>query len=259
MSDYQWAMPEDDAEEDDGAHGIPLMPESSWSQVDSLWGGDGANMTAGRWGRFVGGKAMPVGSAAATLASHAGAGGIAAKVGLGAAAGALTAGTGGLAVGVAAGALQVGSMVAAGFAVRSTWNHLDALKEIQVRRYTCTALPGAAAGGKVDHDHIQNSVIQYIINKKSNKLVKKSGTAVGLGALSALYGIGKKIYKKANGTLGKRRNFYAHVVARHMVTHDCKLCEALVNELFSAGDYERLRSMNSTAAGGWVAVKMKST
>jgi hypothetical protein len=256
MSDFPLPDAEDDEEEDDGAHGIPI-PDGTWPEIKSLWVGN-HSIGAGRWATRIGGTANTIAGIGGAVAKNAAVGGIATKVGLGAAAGALTAGTGGLAVVVGAGVLQITSMVNSARSASKTWEHLKHLKAIQGRRhYKCTALgqnPGAA-----DHGHIHNNVIQYIINKKSAKLVKKGVGAVGGGSLTGIFGVVKNLYKRARGTLGKRRSFYAYVVARHMITHDCALCEALVSELFNHHDYTLLRTMNSTDAGGWVARKMKST
>ena len=247
----------DDDDDDDDAHGIPV-PEGSWAVVQSLWGGN-QNMGAGRWGTRIAGTSNTAANIGSGIATHAGIGGIAGKVGLGAAAGALTVGTGGVALAVGAGVLQLGSMIAAARSVSKTWEHLEHLSKIRAHQhYACTALQGAT-GGQGDHQHIHNNVISYTIAKKSAKLVKKGATAVGGGALTGLFGLGKNLYKRARGTLGKRRTFYAFIVARHMITHDCKLCEALVTELFDHESYERLKTMNSEDASGWIARKMKST
>ena len=247
---------DEDDDDDDAAHGVPV-PEGSWPVVRSLWGGN-QNMSAGRWGTRVAGASNTAANIGAGVAQHAGFAGIAGHVGLGAAAGALTAGTGGPALVVGAGVLQIGSMIAAARSVSKTWDHLEHLGQIQAKRhYACTALKGAH-GGQSDHHHIHANVIPYIVNKKSAKLVKKGAAAIGAGALTGLFGIGKNLYKRARGTLGRRRTFYAFIVARHTITHDCKLREALVGELFDHEIYERLKTMNSEDAGGWIARKMKS-
>ena len=248
----------EDDEDDDAAHALPI-PEGEWPLVQSLWNLPGRNMTAGRWATFTGAKAMGAGSLALGAAAHAGAGGIAAGVGAGAAVTALTVGTGGLAVAAAAGGMQVASMGLGVVSAMKTWDHMSAIGELAGKRYACKGLPGGGGGeGRSDHEHIQFNIIPYIINKKSAKFGKKLGAGIGMGALVAMYSVGKKAYKGLLGTLGKRRNFYAYVIARHMITHDCKLCEALIGELFTPDDYGRLKTMNSKDASGWIAVKMKS-
>lgn len=250
-------LPDDeDDDEDDGSHGMEV--QGSWTKVASLWPGD-RSMGADRWGTRLGGLAHAGAGAAASVAKNAAFGGIAGKIGLGAAASALTVGTGGVAVVAVAGVMQVGSMALSARSASKTWDHMKALKTIGAQKnYACRCLGPIAGTDVADHGHILRCVIPYIINKKSAKLVKKGVGTVGLGIGTTIFSIGKKAYKAARGTLGKRRTFYAQVVARHMVTHDCKLCEALVGELFSPSDYLRLRTMNSEDAGGWIARKMKS-
>lgn len=253
--DESYLEADDDGDE---AHALPI-PSGTWQEYKSLWNLPGRNMTAGRWATFTGAKAMGAGSMAVGAAAHVGAGGIAAGVGAGAAVTALTVGTGGLAVAAAAGGMQIASMGLGVVSAVKTWDHLKAIAELGGQSYACTALPGGGGGeGRADHGHIQFNIIPYIINKKSAKFGKKLGAGIGLGALVSLYSVGKKAYKGLRGTLGKRRSFYAYVIARHMITHDCKLCEALIGELFTPDDYGRLKTMNSTDASGWIAVKMKS-
>lgn len=232
-----------------------------WRRQKSLWN-RGVQGKVG-WKRGKHDAASKLGSAlglGTSAVQHAGAFGIAAKIGAGAAAAAVTTGTGGVAVGAAGLALQTGSMVAAVASVKKTSGHIKCLEELNRQTFECKGLPGSATRSYIDHDYIQECIIPYIIAKKRTKRRKKIvATLPVVGGATGLHGLGKRLYKQAHGTHGKNRSFYAHVIARHMVSHDCKLCEALVGELLSPAEYEDLKAKDSTLAEGPIARKMKST
>ena len=66
--------------------------------------------------------------------------------------------------------------------------------------------------------------------------------------------------KYVNGSLGKKRNMMAQTLARHMVTCDCDLTDAIANELLSLkdGELEWLKAQDSDVVGALLAQKMKS-
>ena len=176
----------------------------------------------------------------------------------GAAVAGVTAGTAGIALAAAGGAFTVASIVTDGVSLVKTLGHLDGLEVIQsAGNQDCQPLVNTGSPAS-DHAFINDKVLPWIIHQKKQKAAKKAVSTVGLGLLTGGHRVLRAAYKKARGTKGRKRNWYAHVFARHTITCRCKLAEWTVSELFSPEDYRAIREMNSDQAGDRIATKMKS-
>jgi hypothetical protein len=165
---------------------------------------------------------------------------------------------------VAAGAaLTVGSMVNNARSLSKTLEHRTNLKVIKMRydanEYSnCRCRTNHAGMGK-DHEWIGTQVLPYIISQKYEKQVKKGIGVVPLAGMGVTaYSIGRWVYKTASGTKGRTRSFAAHVLARHLITHDCSLAQDIVSELLSEVEMIKLKSQDSDAVGAAIKDKMKS-
>lgn len=234
--------------------------ELTWSTVKSAYPDYGGVVD-----RHRSGKRMASGAAAATSAglngAQLGTGTSALAVGGAVATGAAVSATG-VGLVVSAAALTVGSMVVNARSMLRTICHFENLREIeahyQANEYNrCVAL-AATDDMTADHYTIGSKILPYIIQQKTEKAAKKGVGAVGLGMLTTLYTMGRAAYKSLSGTKGKKRNFYAHVLARHLITHQCPLAEAIVTELLSWEEMAILRGKDSDVVGAAIADKMKS-
>jgi len=165
---------------------------------------------------------------------------------------------------VAAGAaLTVGSMVNNARSLSKTIEHRTNLKLVKMRydagEYNNCRCRAHHAGMGKDHDWLGAQVLPYIISQKYEKQVKKGIGVVPLAGMGVTaYSIGRWVYKKAGGTKGRMRSFAAHVLARHLITHDCKLAEDIVSELLSTVEMVKLKTQDSDAVGAAIKDKMKS-
>jgi hypothetical protein len=166
-----------------------------------------------------------------------------------------TIGTGGALLLIGGGVLTVAG---SGLAMRSAYRtnrHIDNLKMIHQQRktYTCESK------GSIEHDYIGGVILPYIIRKKRSKLHRKvAQVAPGVSALEKIRAVGKNLYKRSRGTLGKNRTFAAEWLARHLITHDCGLAEAIVSELYSPEEMEWLKTQDNDVVAPLLAEKMKS-
>jgi hypothetical protein len=164
-------------------------------------------------------------------------------------------GTGGALLLVGGGVLTVAG---SGLAMRSAYrtnNHINNLKLIHQQRktYDCDCK------GSIEHDYIGGMILPYIIARKRSKLHRKVAQVVpGVSALEKIRAAGKNLYKRSRGTLGKNRGFAAEWLARHLITHDCGLAEAIVSELFSREEMEWLKTEDNNVVAPLLAEKMKS-
>lgn len=163
---------------------------------------------------------------------------------------------------VAGGALTIGSVVTNAVSLGKTIAHCENLKDIKARYdangYSeCECLTASSDMAK-DHDWIGTKILPYIIQQKTEKAVKKGVSTVGLGVLTTLYSMGRSAYKSLNGTKGTQRSFNAHVLARHLITHECSLAQHIVAELLSPQEMAILMEKDSDVVGAAVAEKMKS-
>jgi hypothetical protein len=107
-----------------------------------------------------------------------------------------------------------------------------------------------------DHGWIRKIVLPCIISRKTEKAVKKGIGKAGGGLLTNVYRLGRYALKTDRG---KKRNFHAQVLTRHLITHDCALAGAIAAELF--GDVDemlRLRMFDANTSSLLIAAKMKS-
>lgn len=158
----------------------------------------------------------------------------------------------------AGGALAVGSMVKSGRSWSKTSAHLEGLRAILLHKdeYTCIALPGAPADGRVtEHEYVANQILPYIISQKDKKLTRKKIGTFGGGVFVSLYQVGHAAFKKDRGKL---RSYYAHVLATHLITHNCGLADDIVAELYSEPECEVIKRMDSDRAGDLLMDKMRS-
>jgi hypothetical protein len=233
--------------------------ELIWPTVKSEYPNFGGAVDRGRTGKRVA-SGVVSGASAGLTGAQLGTGTSALAVGGAVATGAAVSATG-VGLVAAAAALTVGSIVVNATSMVKTIAHFEKLREIQARyeanEYLCKCL--SADGGMAnDHFAIGTQILPYIIQQKTDKAVKKGIGSVGLGMLTTLYTVGRAAYKSLASTKGVKRNFYAHVLARHLITHDCRLAEAIVAELLSWSEMEILKGKDSDLVGAAIADKMKS-
>ena len=201
---------------------------------------------------------LSVGASAAQLATGTSALAVAGAVVAGAAVSAT-----GIGLVAASAALTIGSVVSNARALSKTIDHRTNLKIIKQRydanRYNnCQCLSHDAKMAK-DHEWIGTQVLPYIISQKYEKEVKKGIGVVPVAGMGVTaYSIGRWVYKSATGTKGRARSFAAHVLARHLITHNCKLAEDIVSELLSEVEMIKLKSQDSDVVGAAIKDKMKS-
>jgi hypothetical protein len=121
----------------------------------------------------------------------------------------------GLVVGGAA--ITVATCGLSAYSAYKTGKHLEVLEKIHERR------------------HIADDVLPYIILQKAEKQARKAVGAVPMAgsAVTAVYSLGRNLYKRAKGTLGEKRTAMATDLTKHFLTHDCGLAQAIVAELYS--------------------------
>lgn len=183
-------------------------------------------------------------------------------VGVGGAA-ALGAGTAGLGLLAAGGVMSVVNMGTSAASAYKTNKHLDNLAKIRragsaEERCMCISNGDRSRDMASDHEMISATILPYIISKKRAKLAKKAMGAGGLSMLTSVHRLGKAAYKSLANTKGITRSYYAHVLSRHALTHDCWLAQEIISELYSPQDYVAISMMGSEAAGELIAAKMKS-
>jgi hypothetical protein len=171
-------------------------------------------------------------------------------------------GTGGAAVVVGAAAATLGSAIKDGIACVKTGNHIDNLKKLlNGRPHHCRLLNSAARFNNL-HRYVQGPVLTYIIMQKYEKMIKKGASVVGgkagVGGLVSLYGMGRNLYKRARGTLGVKRNWYAECLAVHLLTADCSLADGIVAELCGRDLMDRIKGESSKKIAPLIAEKIKS-
>jgi hypothetical protein len=113
--------------------------------------------------------------------------------------------------------------------------HAAILERIAARKssFECTGLMFNA--NRREHTHIADDVLPYLILQKQEKHARKAIGAVPIAgaALTSGYSLGRYAYKKLRGTLGETRNAMAFDLAKHFLTHNCALAQAIVSELYS--------------------------
>jgi hypothetical protein len=244
-----------DIETDD----IDLHITAAWVNVPSAFASNGGELrgsglhktiaTAGNTAAGVGITAAQFGTGTSSLAV----------------AGAITAGAAVSATGVGlvvvGGVLTLSSMATNAASMVSSAAIVTGLKKIlanpgKFAGCTCPEHSLMTPDATRDHDWIQNKVLPYIIAQKTEKAVKKGvGILPGMGLATNAYRLGRYLFKKDRG---KKRGFYAFVLTRHLITHDCALAGAIVAELFSVKEMLVLRTFDSDLVEPIIASKMKS-
>ncbi len=252
MSDSQ--SDDDDDDIDEGIMG-------AWSNVQSAFSWDGSSLRGTTKGNLKTGATATntVGGIGVSVAQ------LATQTQSLAVAGAILAGTAVSATGVglvvAGGVLTLGSMATNATSMVKTSAHVIALKKIRdhIGNFAkCQCMSGARLTSDMGHDHewIANKVLPYIISQKTEKAVKKGvGVLPGVGLLTTGYRLGRFLFKKNRG---KKRGYYAYVLTRHLITHDCALAGAIVAELFSINEMLTIRMFETDKSSEVVAKKMKS-
>jgi len=161
-------------------------------------------------------------------------------------------------VGVAAvplaGAVALGKSVAAGVSVYKTHQHINSLQDIRdagSNNIFCE-------GDRNDHNVIYTHVLPYIIDQKKRKLRRKAEQVVpvlGSAASSIETGL-HSIWKRAKGTRGVQRHYYAQVLTVHLVGCKCGLAEDIVSALWGYEKMCAIRGLNSDDAGYYIFKKM---
>lgn len=237
---------------------IEMNPSGNWSAMNSVFKYDGGNTLGSRAMHGHVSKVMAgasVATSAVGQAHHLTMFGVAGAAALGA-------GTAGIGLAVAGGAMSVIGIGTSAVSLFKTAAHIDALEDLKARgsmKHHCNCKT-RDFGNQMsdDHDAIFNTVLPYIIAKKKAKRNKKGVGTMGLSLGTSAHRLGKAIYKSVKGTKGKNRSFYAEVLARHAVTHECDLVAGIVSELYTGQDYLAIRSMRSDQAAVLIAAKMKS-
>jgi hypothetical protein len=244
------------------------LPEHPWAEVKSGHRGDGPSGEINRHrglkflgkGALIGGKASLTAATAATTAMGMKTGVVAvAAVATGTATAASMATGIGLAAATAA--LTIGQSAVSANSLRKTIGHIDGLTDIQRKvslgMYPVTECePINAKDAVVYHQFIADKVLPYIIRQKKLKAAKKGvGIVPGAIFVTGLYAAGRKM----TTGVGLKRTFYANVLGEHLITCNCKLAKAIVENLMgSATDMVQLMLMDLSAVTPILAPKMKS-
>ena len=243
---------QDDDDIDEAINGAWINVPSAFSWDGRSLRGGGVSKTVAGVGNTVGG----IGVTAAEFGTHTSSLAVAGAVAAGAAVSAT-----GLGLVIAGGLLTLGSMATSGTSMVKTTAHVIALKKIRSepsKFSACKCMSGARMSSEMAHDHtwIATKVLPYIISQKTEKAVKKGvGTLPGAGLLTNVYRLGRYAFKKDRG---KKRGYYAYVLTRHLVTHDCSLAGAIVAELFNTPEMLTIRMFDTDQSSEVVARKMKS-
>lgn len=182
-----------------------------------------------------------------------------------AAMGGATISTGGVALIAGSAALSVGAAAMSGRSAYKTHQHIAHLNDLHMlakggkTHKDCTPLPGSAEH-RIDHSFIAEQALPWVIRQKKHKRGKKAAGAAMLSPVLFAYAVARKGYKAVNGTLGKKRNKMAQIMARHMITCQCSLTDAIAAELLgtSGDELSWLKCQDSNVVGSLLMQKMKS-
>lgn len=205
--------------------------------------------------------ASTVGSTGTSVGTNLSGGGTLAMVGLGTTVFTITAATG---VGLVVGGCVIMAVTtfATLRAANSSRRHKKKLERILDNAgeygYMCTGI----AGSRVDqegHQELLDSVLPYIIAQKRKKMIRRGIGSIPLISLGeTIRSVSKKVRKTVKGTLGRDRELNSRKLARHLITHDCLLAQAIVAELFSDQEEEWIRYQEFPVVTGLLMEKLKS-
>jgi hypothetical protein len=231
---------------------------AKWTNVESAFRWDGSKLRGSSTKKTVATTGNTVGSLGVTTAS------LATGTQSLAVAGAIIAGgvvsATGVGLVVAGAALTLASIATNATSMVKSASHVTQLKRIRgdlgsYRKCVCMT---KKLSGEMAHDHewIATKVLPYIISQKTEKAVKKGvGIVPGVSLMTNIYRLGRFVFKKDRG---KKRGYYAYVLTRHLITHDCMLAGAIVSQLFSAREMLVLRMHCSDDSSPIIGSKMKS-
>ena len=142
--------------------------------------------------------------------------------------------------------------------------HRNGLQAIYDRRnaYACGPVDIKDTNGvnRFEHKSISEDVLPYLVEQKNKKYHRKVvGAVPGIGLAETLRAVGKKAYKAASGTLGVERNRSARWLAKHLITHNCGLAQAIIAELFSFEEMVWIKDQEFDDVVKLIEGKMKST
>ncbi len=142
--------------------------------------------------------------------------------------------------------------------------HRNGLQAIYDRRnaYACgpVDIKDTAGTNHFEHKSITEDVLPYLIEQKNKKYHRKVvGAVPGLGLAETIRAVGKKAYKAASGNLGVERNRAARWIAKHLITHNCGIAQAIVAELFSFEEMLWIKDQEFDDIVKLVEGKLKST
>ena len=225
----------------DSEHGAPV----------NLWRKTRSALWAANW----------VASTGVSTATNLSGGGTLAMVGLGTTLFTVSAATGvGLVIGGCA--VMIGSSAIQAKSAVSSYKHRKNLEGILASSAGGGTYCAGLCGNRPDpeeHQMILDSVLPYIISQKRKKTIRRGIGSIPLVSLGeTIRSIGRKAQKTWRGTLGKEREDHAMTLAKHLITHDCHLAQAIVAELFSDEEEEWLRYQDFQVVAGILAEKMKS-
>jgi len=224
----------------------------NWGHVKSVHNHD---HTHGDWGtvKTLGKGALAVGSGVFSTATKTGFSTLGYTAATGGAVALSATGIGAVAV---AGAYALGKSVSAGASVYKTQQHIKNLEIIHKRG----CKQGFCEGDANAHNTLHTHVLPYIINQKKRKMRRKcEETMPVLGTMATSLESGaRSLWKRARGTRGAQRHYYAQVLTIHLVSCTCDLAQDIVTELWSLDEMRAISSMDSDDAGYWVFSKMAS-
>eukprot|EP01037_Dinobryon_pediforme_P008906 gene8906-8995_t len=230
-----------------------------WLNVPSAFSWDGSQLRGSSTKKTVATTGNTVGSmgiSAASIATGTNSLAVAGAIATGAAVSAT-----GVGLVVVGGVLTLASVATNATSMAKSTAHVIALKKIAANLggfAKCRCMSGAHVTSDMVHDHswIAQKVLPYIIAQKTEKAVKKGvGIVPGVSLLTNMYRLGRFAFKKDRG---KKRGYYAYVLTRHLITHDCMLAGAIVAQLFSPKEMLTLRMFCSDESSPIIATKMKS-
>jgi hypothetical protein len=181
--------------------------------------------------------------------------------------GAAAAGATGIGLVAAGVVLTVGSSVQSGVSYSKTKAHLAGLIKIYDERdkyADCMCIVGRqknkTPANDRQHQLLANQVLLYIISQKDKKKTKKGwGIVPGVGtAKNTAQSVWHNVNKRWDGTLGVQRNRAGHWLAYHFMSSNCRLADAIIDELLGAGSNKNFDRTDYDVLSDIFANKMKS-
>lgn len=210
---------------------VQMMQQDGFEDLEqgepvNLWAKTRAGLWAASW----------LTSTGISTVSNLGGGGTLAMMGMGVTVISVSAATG---VGLLVGGVVVmaANSVVQAKAARSSYKHRVALENIrnsaEATVANCSGLDSRMCDVH-EHQEVLDTVLPYVIAQKRKKTYRRGIGAIPIISLGeTVRSIGKKVKKTVTGSLGKERETHAHTLAKHYITHDCRLCQSIIAELLS--------------------------